>query len=59
MTSAIIAIAAALAIGIPATFTAVNQGKTATQAMESMARQPEAAGSIRGSLILSLALKKR
>ena len=56
MTSAIIAIAAALAIGIPATFTAVNQGKTATQAMESMARQPEAAGDIRGSLILSLAL---
>jgi F-type H+-transporting ATPase subunit c len=56
MTSAIIAIAAALAIGIPATFTAVNQGKTATQAMESMARQPEAAGDIRGALVISLAL---
>ena len=56
MESGLIAIAAALAIGIPATFTAVNQGKTATQAMESMARQPEAAGDIRGALVISLAL---
>ena len=56
LTSTIIAIAAALAIGIPAAFTAANQGKTATQAMESIARQPEAAGDIRGALVISLAL---
>ena len=56
LTSAIIAIAAALALCIPAAFTAVNQGKTASQAMEAMARQPEAAGDIRGALVISLAL---
>lgn len=56
MTTAIIAIAAALTLCIPAAFTAVNQGKTASQAMEAMARQPEAAGDIRGALVISLAL---
>lgn len=56
MTSGLIAIAAALALSIPAAFTAMNQGKTAAQAMESMARQPEAAGDIRSALVISLAL---
>ena len=56
MEKAIIAIAAAVVLAVCAAFTAVNQGKTATQAMESIARQPEAAGDIRGALVISLAL---
>ena len=54
--SAIIALAAALTISVCAAFTAVSQGKTATKAMESIARQPECAGDIRSSLIISMAL---
>ena len=56
MTSAIIALAAALTLCVTAAFTAASQGKTATQAMEAIARQPEAAGDIRGALVISLAL---
>lgn len=56
MTSGIIALAAALVLCVTAAFTAMAQGKTATQAMEAMARQPEAAGDIRGALVISLAL---
>ncbi len=54
--SAIIAIAAAFAIAASTIFPALGQGKTATAAMESIARQPEAAGNIRSTLIISLAL---
>ena len=50
----------AIAIGIVMAFgicgPAIAQGMTATKAMESMARQPEAAKDIRSSLILSLGL---
>ncbi len=56
MTSGIIAIAAALTIAISTIFPALAQGKTAASAMESIARQPEAAGDIRSTLILSLGL---
>ena len=56
MEKGIIAIAAALVLCITAVATALSQGKTATQAMDAIARQPEAAGDIRSSLILSLAL---
>lgn len=56
MTSGIIAIAAALAIGIVGAATAIAQGLTASKAMESIARQPEAAGKIQSALILSLGL---
>ena len=56
MTSGIIAIAAALAIAVSTMFPALGQGKTATAAMEAIARQPEAAGEIRSTLILSLGL---
>ena len=56
MEKGIIAIAAALVLSIIGTFTAISQGKTATKAMESIARQPEAAGDIRGALVISLAL---
>ena len=54
--SAIIAIAAAIAIAFSTFFPALGQGKTATAAMESIARQPEAAGDIRSTLIISMAL---
>ncbi len=37
-------------------FAARAQGNAAATAMEAIARQPEAAGDIRGALILSLAL---
>ncbi|MBO7738837.1 MAG: ATP synthase F0 subunit C [Oscillospiraceae bacterium] len=56
MTSAIIAIAAAAAIAISTVFPAIAQGLTAKSAMESIARQPDAAKEIRSTLIISLAL---
>jgi F-type H+-transporting ATPase subunit c len=56
MTSGIIAIAAALAISVSTIFPAFGQGKAASAAMEAIARQPEAAGEIRSTLILSLGL---
>ena len=56
MTSGIIAIAAALAVAISTIAPGIGQGKAATAAMESIARQPEAAGSIRSTLIISMAL---
>ena len=56
MTSGIIAIAAALAISVSTMGPAIGQGKTASAAMEAIARQPEAAGEIRSTLILSLGL---
>ena len=54
--SAIIALAAALAIAVSTIFPALGQGKTAAAAMESIARQPEAAGNIRSTLIIAMAL---
>lgn len=54
--SGIIAIAAALTIAISTIFPALSQGKTATAAMEAIARQPSAAGDIRSALIIAMAL---
>lgn len=54
--SAIIAIAAALSIAVSTIFPALGQGKTAAAAMEGIARQPEAAGQIRSTLIIAMAL---
>ena len=54
--SAIIAIAAAISIAFSTIGPAVGQGKTAAAAMESIARQPDAAGDIRSSLIISMAM---
>ncbi len=54
--SAIIAIAAAFAIAVSTLGPALGQGKTAAAAMESIARQPEAAGNIRSTLIIAMAL---
>ena len=56
MSSAITAIAAAAAIAISTLGPAIAQGMTAKTAMESIARQPDAAKDIRFSLIISLAL---
>lgn len=50
-----IAIAAALAIGITSIGPGIGQGIAAKGALEGMARQPEAAGDIRVSMILALA----
>ena len=54
--SAIIAIAAAIAIAVSTIAPAISQGMTAKAAMESIARQPDSAKDIRSSLIISLAL---
>lgn len=56
MEKAIIAIAAALAIAVSTIFPAMAQGKTASAAMESIARQPDSAKEIRSTLIISLAM---
>jgi F-type H+-transporting ATPase subunit c len=56
MTSGLIAIAAAIAIAVSTIGPAIGQGLTASKAMEAIARQPEAAGDIRSTLILSLGL---
>ena len=56
MSSPIIAIAAALAIAVSTLGPAIAQGMTAKSAMESIARQPDAAKDIRSTLIVSLAL---
>lgn len=56
MNSAIIAIAAAISIAISTIGPSIAQGMTASKAMESIARQPDAAKDIRSTLIISLAL---
>ena len=56
MNSGIIAIAAALVLSLTAVATAIAQGMTASKAMDAIARQPEAAGDIRSTLILSMGL---
>lgn len=54
--NSVYALSAALAIAFSTFFPALAQGMTARAAMESIARQPEAAGEIRSTLIISLAL---
>ena len=54
--SGIIALAAALAIAVSTVFPALGQGMAARAAMESIARQPDAAKDIRSTLIISLSL---
>ena len=56
MASGTIAIAAALAIAASTIGPAIGQGLTASKAMDAIARQPEAAGDIRTSLVLSLGM---
>jgi F-type H+-transporting ATPase subunit c len=48
-------LAAALAVGLGAVGPGIGQGSAAGRAVEGIARQPEAEGKIRGTLLLSLA----
>ena len=52
----IYAIAAGVVMTISTITPAIAQGMTSKAAMESIARQPDAAGNIRSTLIVSLAL---
>ena len=54
--SGLIAIAAAIAIAVSTLGPAIAQGITAGKAMDAIARQPEAAGNIRTTLIIALAM---
>lgn len=56
MSSGTIALAAAIVLALTAAATAIGQGMTASHAMDAIARQPEAAGSIRGAMVIALAL---
>ena len=55
MVNGLIGLAAALAIAIATIGPGLGQGMAAGKAMDAIARQPEASGDIRTSLILSLA----
>lgn len=48
-------LAAALAIGLASLGPGIGQGNASGQAVEGIARQPEAEGKIRGTLLLTLA----
>jgi F-type H+-transporting ATPase subunit c len=48
-------VGAGLAVGLAAIGPGVGQGSAAAQAVEGIARQPEAEGKIRGTLLLSFA----
>lgn len=54
--NAIYAIAAGVVMSISTITPAIAQGITSKTAMEAVARQPDAAGNIRSTLIVSLAL---
>ncbi|MEG1500342.1 MAG: ATP synthase F0 subunit C [Clostridiales bacterium] len=56
MGNGIIAIAVALTISISTIGPGIGQGIAASKAMEGIARQPEAAGNIRTTLIIAMAL---
>ncbi|MDH7576647.1 MAG: ATP synthase F0 subunit C [Bacillota bacterium] len=55
VTSAIIALAVALVMGIATIGPALAQGTAAGKAMEGIARQPEVAGELRTTLIIAMA----
>ena len=54
--SAIIALAAALAVALSTIGPGIGQGIAASKAMEAIGRQPEASGKILAPLIVSLAM---
>lgn len=56
MGTAMYALAAALAIALSTIGPGIGQGITAAKAMEAIARQPEAAGTIRTNMIVALAM---
>lgn len=45
----------AIAVALPAALTSIGQGWASKQAVDAIARQPEAAGDIRTTLIIALA----
>ena len=53
--SAASVVASGLSVGLAAIGPGIGQGTAAAQAVEGIARQPEAEGRIRGTLLLSLA----
>ena len=53
--SAASVVASGLAVGLAAIGPGIGKGSAAAQAVEGIARQPEAEGRIRGTLLLSLA----
>ena len=53
--SAASVIAAGIAVGLAAIGPGIGQGTAASRAVEGIARQPEAEGKIRGTLLLSFA----
>jgi F-type H+-transporting ATPase subunit c len=55
LVSAASVLSAGLAVGIGAVGSGLGQGNAASRAVEGIARQPEAEGKIRGTLILSFA----
>ncbi len=55
MSSAIIALAVAFVMGVATIGPGLGQGNAAARAMEGIARQPEAAGDIRTTMIIALA----
>lgn len=52
----LVAIAAALSIGISTLGAGIGQGLAASKALDSMARQPELQGSLRTTMILAMGL---
>ena len=56
MSTGIIAIAAALAIAISTIGPGIGQGLAAAHAMAALARQPEAAGTLRSNMIIAMGL---
>ena len=56
MSSGIIALAAALAIALSTIGPGIGQGLAASRAMDAIARQPEAAGTIRSNMIIAMGL---
>lgn len=56
MSNGLIAIAAAIAIAVSTIGPALGQGNATARAMEGIARQPEASGNIRTTLIIALAM---
>ena len=52
----IIALAAAIAVAFSTLFPALGQGMTARAAMDAIARQPDAAGDIRSTMLIAMAL---
>ncbi len=56
METGLVAIAAALAIGLSTIGPGIGEGIAASKALEGMARQPEIIGDLRTNMLISLAM---